>query len=108
MNSEDRWLADRTIVAVSSTGERSDVTLRIGLPREVAPNEWACAVAMEGLHHLIHPVHGVDAWQALQLALSLQAQLLGHFVDGGGQLLGWEEQEAIEPQSLFPNLPPRG
>jgi hypothetical protein len=109
MNSNPAWLASRTIVAVKVNGQATNVTLRIGTPYEVSPDEWACPVAMEGMHGRLVDVHGIDAWQALQLAQSLQAQLLGYFVEDGGKLFCHEPPQPIGLAELFPSIrPPAG
>jgi hypothetical protein len=105
MSSEPQWLISRSLVAVSAGGERSNVTLAVGVPRELSPEEWACPVRMSGLHEQLHDVHGIDAWQTVQLALSLQAQLLGHFIEEGGTLLCHEPPEPVSLQELFPQVP---
>ena len=106
MNTNRRWLASRTILAIGSEGQKSEVTLRIGTPYEISPEEWACPVAMDGLQERLHDVHGIDAWQAIQLVQSLQAQLLGYFIQEGGKLYCHEPPEQIELQELFPTVPP--
>ena len=103
MSTNNAWLAERTVTAIRPSGERLDVTLRIGLPYAIAAEEWACPMEVEGLHGL-RPVRGIDAWQALQLALSLQAQVLGYFIEGGGRLLWHETSYAIELGELFPTV----
>ena len=105
MNSNPSWLASRTILAVKADGQATSVTLRIGTPYEISPEEWACPVAMDGLQDRMRDVHGIDAWQALQLVQSLQAQLLGYFVEDGGKLFCHEPPEPIELEELFPNVP---
>ena len=105
MQSEERWLATRTLVAVTRDGERLNVTLGIGFPYQVSPEEWACSVNMAGLQEQLRDVHGIDAWQTVQLVQSLQAQLLGHFIEEGGTLLCHEPPETIGLHELFPTVP---
>ena len=106
MKSNSAWLASRTILAVKADGQATSVTLRIGTPYEMSPEEWACPVAMEGMQDRLGDVYGVDAWQALQLVQSLQAQLLGHFVEGGGELFCHEPPEPISLEELFHRVRP--
>ena len=47
-------------------------------------------------------MHGVDAWQTIQLVQGLLAQLLGHFVEAGGKLYWPETRELMEFGELFP------
>ena len=105
MDEHTQWLASRTIVAVKNDGQQVPVTLRLGQPYEVSPEEWACPVAMEGLHERLHDVHGIDAWQAIQLAQSLLAQLLDHIVEAGGHLLCHDPPGPVELSELFPKVP---
>ena len=98
------WVASRRILAVRANGEEAHVTLRIGTPYEISPDEWACPVAMEGLQEKLHDVHGIDAWQTVQLVQSLQAQLLGYFLEEGGSLFCHEPPEPISLDELFPRV----
>ena len=105
MNSKPTWLASRTILAVKPDGQATTVTLRVGTPYEISLEEWACPVAMDGLQDGLRDVHGIDAWQTLQLALSLQAQLLSYFIQEGGKLFCHEPPEPIALDELFPKVP---
>lgn len=98
------WLASRAIGAVSPDGRHIEVTLRLGIPYEVASEEWACPVAIEGLQERLHDIHGIDAWQALQLAHNLLAQLLGHFVEEGGTLVWPGSLEPLALGDVFPGF----
>jgi hypothetical protein len=104
MKSKSTWLASRTILAVRADGQATTVTLRIGTPYEISPEEWACPVALEGMQDRLGDVHGIDAWQAIQLVQSLQAQLLGYFVEEGGKLFCHEPPEPISLEELFPKI----
>jgi hypothetical protein len=106
MKPQLQWLAARTIIAVEPDGREQMVTLRVGIPFEVSPEEWACACAMDGYHENLGPIHGVDAWQAIQLAFSLQHQLLGYLSEKGTKFLYEESREPLALAELFPK-PPR-
>jgi hypothetical protein len=80
------------------------MTISIGEPYEVSKTGWACSASIEGLHGRFPDMHGVDSWQALQLAQQIIAQMLVHFVDDGGRLVDPEERELITPEELFPTL----
>ena len=105
MNTAHSWLASRELLAVSAIGRHTKLTLRLGVPYEVSPEEWACPVALDGLHDSLGDIHGIDAWQAIQLAQSLQAQLLGYFVEEGGRLYCHEPPEQVSLAELFPKVP---
>ena len=96
------WIATRTLLAVRPDGQELAITLRIGVPYEIAPEEWACPVAMEGFRERLPDVHGIDAWQTIQLVQNLQAQLLGYFTEDGGRLYWPETREPMELRELFP------
>ncbi len=88
-------LAERAVLAIRADGTESVVTLAIGHPYAISPTEWACPVRLDGLHHRLPDVRGIDAWQCLQLCQALLAQLLRHFVDGGGRLYWTGTREPI-------------
>ncbi len=95
-------LASRSILAVKPNGERLTVVLAIGHPYEVTPEQWAIPVSMSGLHSRLGDIHGIDAWQVIQLAYEFVVQLIGHFVEEGGKLYWPETEEPIEPEELLP------
>ena len=95
-------LVSRSILAVKPNGERLTVVLSIGQPYEVTPEEWAISVSVSGLHSRLGDVHGIDAWQVVQLAYELMAQLIGHFVEEGGKLYWPETGELVELDELLP------
>jgi hypothetical protein len=99
------WLVDRAVIAVKPNGQEIQVNLRIGFPYEVTPEQWACPVAVDGLHSGLADQRGIDAWQALQLAQSLQAQLLGYLLEEGGNLLWRDTREPLQLRELFPSVP---
>ncbi len=105
MNTTPSWLASREVLAVAADGRNTKLTLRLGVPYEVSPEEWACPVALDGLHDRLGDIHGIDAWQALQLAQSLQAQLLGYFIEEGGRLYCHEPPATLSLAELFPKVP---
>jgi hypothetical protein len=95
-------LASRSILTVKANGERLTVMLPIGQPYEVTPEEWATSVSISGLHSRLGDIHGNDAWQVIQLAYELIAQLIGHFVEEGGTLYWAETGEPMELDELLP------
>ena len=97
------WIATRSLLAVRPDGQELAITLRIGVPYEITPEEWACPVAMEGFRERLPDVHGIDAWQTIQLVQNLQAQLLGYFIEEGGRLYWPETRESMELRELFPS-----
>jgi hypothetical protein len=108
MKPAPEWLASRIIVAIEPDGTEQEVTLRIGTPFEISPDEWACACAMQGCHESLGPIHGIDAWQAIQLALNLQQQLLGYMEEDGTRFLYPDSREPLSLGELFPRPPRSG
>lgn len=99
--SNTKSLASRTVLAVKANGERFTITLAIGFPYEVTSEEWACPVALHGLHGQIGDIRGIDAWQVIRLAYGFIAQMLGYFIEEGGRLYWPETEEPIEFSESF-------
>ena len=97
-------IATRSLLAIDPNGREFTLTLGVGLPYEISSSEWACSVCMDGMYERLRDAHGIDSWQALQLAYQLIAQLLGYFVEDGGQLPWLEGREPIALLDLFPHL----
>ncbi len=95
-----RW-AERRLWAIDATGREFALTIAVGEPYRVDGGDWACSVATEGLFDRLPDIHGVDSWQALQLALRLVASLLTGCATDGGRLFGFEEREPVAPYELF-------
>lgn len=71
-----------------------EIVLTIGKPRPYrdSPNEWTCAVLVEGIPNAKRErVHGIDALQALQLGVEQARRLL----DASGLVLTW--LDGLEP-----------
>ena len=102
------WIAEVSFLAQLPEGAARPITIRIGRPEQVGPGEWACAVAMEGLHDRLAPVRGADALQALTLAWQLAERLLAGFVERGGRLsYASGEPVAVESYGLGSASRPR-
>jgi len=80
-------VASLSIDAISPEGEAFVISLAVGTPYPCGAGEWACPVALGGLHDRLADMHGVDAFQALCLAIRLSQTLLQAFRDKGGRLL---------------------
>jgi hypothetical protein len=75
------------LLASQPSGERVEVTVGIGRPYPLGPDEWACSVILTGLHADLHDAHGARSLQqSLCLAASLLRQVLTYFVEDGGRL----------------------
>lgn len=97
-------VAERKLFASTADGHTFEIHLAVGKPYPVSEDEWACSVLLEGLHSNLRDQHGVDSWQALQLAYQLVVRLLTYFVQDGGQLFWEQGGEPISPSTLVPKL----
>lgn len=72
-----KWIAERKLVAeVIATGERRNVTFRVGTPYWLPDDEFAsCPLEMEGLFDRIADAKGIDLLQALQQASNIDLML---------------------------------
>jgi hypothetical protein len=97
-------IAERVIWAVDKNSRGFDIALMIGKPYQITdtPNgDWACPVALIGLHGAPRDIRGVDSWQALTLAQEVLRVLLELFVESGGKLFWEKDGEEITVESLF-------
>ncbi len=98
-------IAERNLYAMAPDGRGFELKIGVGSPYKLSEDEWACAVQLGGLHNNLSDQHGIDSWQALQLAYQLVAQLLAYFVQDGGQLLWEKDGEQVSLQDLIPKQP---
>ncbi len=87
MEQLNRIIADRTLIAIDTTGREFTIHLGIGQPYAISPTTWACPVQLTGLHDNLLDQQGLDSWQALQLSTQLILHRLTHFLESGGTLL---------------------
>jgi len=94
-------LASRTLAAIDASRRQFNVRLEIGTPYRCAENDWACAVALDGLFEYLWDQHGVDSFQALMVAQTYARTLLADFISAGGQLLHVVDGTPIDVDRLF-------
>jgi hypothetical protein len=95
------WLAERHLLLRYADGSQQPVRLALGRPYREPTGDWACAVALDGHVSDLHPLVGVDAWQALHLAQGLLRQLLQALVDQGAALQDPHTHELVGIGALF-------
>jgi len=83
------YIAQKEISTVSPEGQAKLLKIAIGAPYEIDDISWGCSWAIEGLYISNKDAVGVDAWQALTLAMQLIEQLLAYYIEDGGKLF-WE------------------
>ena len=73
-----QFIAERKLIAVRrDTGERKEVTYRVGVPYWAPGEEFAsCPVEFEGMFSMLADSKGVDELQALNLASDLDGFLV--------------------------------
>ena len=88
-------------LCVQPGGERIEVVVAIGHPYPTSEGDWACPVEIDGLHGDLADIHGMDALQALCLAIRLVGERLAAFVAAGGRILHPSTGESIALESYF-------
>ena len=92
----NKYIAERILEAIKPSGERIIITLAIGTPyKDEEYDSWACPVRAEGLHKNLAAMHGIDSWQAVREAQKLILTILVHFVEDGGKLYIFGEDEEV-------------
>jgi hypothetical protein len=79
-------VAKLEVVGVRETGERVELRLQIGRPREERDGRWACSIAIAPLNSKLEDVRGADSFHAVWLACVLVLKLLGNLKDEGWRL----------------------
>ena len=100
-SSQVSYIASRTLVGIDNSRGTFEIRVSIGTPYQAGPDEWACPIALDGLHSSLRDTHGVDAFQALMLAQRLARQLLTYFVEDGGKLLYERDGAIVSVADLF-------
>ena len=106
-------IAERTVYALRKGGDGFQIRLMVGQPYKTESGNWACPVALDGLHESLADIHGESSWQALMLAIRLVKLFLGFFTQDGGKLYWEQGGEELplneifwdEPMSFKPEIP---
>jgi uncharacterized protein DUF6968 len=96
------FIATRELTGIDSSGREFSIKLGIGAPYRIDGGDWACPMALEGLHSLrSRGIVGVDSFQALMLAQRLAKQLLESHVEKGGQILDGPAGAPVSLERIF-------
>jgi hypothetical protein len=95
------WIAEEVLDAITPSGQRIRVRAALGQPYNIAEDEWACPVTVEGIHPDLGDIHAASSLQALCLAASVLRQLLTAFTDEGGQLKYQDAEDAFDVNACF-------
>ena len=81
-------IAALALEARSAAGEEFHLSVKIGMPVAVTDEEWVCPLSIEPLpqYRSLRDIHGIDAFQALSLAIDYARLSLDDFVAEGGEL----------------------
>ena len=79
-------IAKLEVVGVRETGERVELRLQIGRPREERDGRWACSIEIEPLEKQPDDVRGTDSFHAVWLACALVLKLLENLEADGWRL----------------------
>jgi len=80
-------VASTDLLCVRPDGESVRVSAALGRPYQTSAGDWACPVALSGIHDSLSDAHGVDSLQALCLAATLLRELLARELERGCKLL---------------------
>jgi hypothetical protein len=69
-------VAKLQVVGVRPDGQRLELVVEIGRPREERDGRWACSIEVEPLQAAINDVRGADSFHAVWLACALVLKLL--------------------------------
>ena len=93
--------AERTLCAIAPDGAEHEVTLRVGVPTAAPSGEWWASVSLGALEARQHRIAGIDAWQAVQLAMRFVVTRVGDFAVGGWQFYTERGGERASPSELL-------
>ncbi len=96
-----KLIAETILFAVDEGGREFEVRAVVGVPYETETGNWACPVALEGLHEKFSDIHGVDSFQTVVLSLKLVFNFLMFFVEGGGKIYREKGGGEISVRELF-------
>jgi hypothetical protein len=82
-------IASRTVSYEGSDGTRHDIGVEVGAPALVSRDTWECTFQVTGFGTpILHATYGIDAMQALILALhTIPTELCALAREDGGQYL---------------------
>jgi hypothetical protein len=83
----------REWIAVPPQGEEQRFLVRVSLPLARATGEWTSQVALGSITHGCNDIHGLESWQAVELALrhaAVSMSSTGTRSGGHGRDAAWE------------------
>jgi hypothetical protein len=86
-------IAERRLTLISDAGEAREIVVRIGRPA-LSPDHdnFVCECQIAGLgESSVHRIHGLDAFQSLQLTLRFISTVLNHYREEALGRIYWQE-----------------
>jgi hypothetical protein len=81
--------AERIWFGIAPDGTEVDVVIRVSVPMLQREGEWRAPVSLGVLESKTHNIAGVDAWQAISLAMRFAATRVADFAEDGWRFY-WE------------------
>ena len=99
--------AERLWFAVAPDGSEHEIVIRINVPSPDPKGSWLALVSISGLESRTFNIAGVDAWQAMSLAMHFVVVRVSHYAKLGWQFY-WERGGSLaSPTELAnPAYPP--
>ena len=77
------FAAKRVWFCIAPGGTEHEVVICVGIPTQAVGREWRSVVSLGVLDSKNHSIAGVDAWQAICLAMGFAATRVSHFAENG-------------------------
>ncbi|WP_206098448.1 hypothetical protein, partial [Oleiagrimonas sp. MCCC 1A03011] len=81
--------AERIWIGVAPDGTEHQVHISVGVPTQQPGGEWTAPVSLGAVEARVYKIAGIDAWQAVTLAMQFAATRIGDFAEDGWQFF-WE------------------
>ena len=88
---EPTYIAIEELVWLQPDGLQARIVARVGLPYRMDDGVWACPAELEGVDGRYPDIGGASSMQALNLAIGLIAERLGHLLERGERLVHAED-----------------
>ena len=83
---------ERAWIAVSPQGEEQPLAIRVTFPMVQPTGEWTSRVSLGNIKHGTDDIHGMDSWQAMELAMHHAAIRVRH-LESQGWTFFWDDDD---------------
>ncbi len=85
-------IAERKLTLVGTT--KQEISIKMGKPQSSGQNDYFCPVQILGLgSEKVHGIVGIDAFQAIQLAMEFIGHMLMYWNEANEAKVEWESDE---------------